>query len=334
MTDTMLAIAIDRPGGPEVLTSVTEQRPWPKEGEVLIEVHAAGVNRPDILQRMGAYPPPADASPLPGLEVAGTVIETGLHASRFNVGDQVVALTNGGGYAEYVTAAEGQVLPLPEGYSMVEGAALPETLFTVQQTLIDKAGLAEGQTVLIHGASGGLGAAAIQLARLKGAIPYATVSSSEKADYAKQMGAKATIDYLTTNFAEEIKTLTDGYGADVVFDIIGGDYLGKNLRALARGGTILQLATLGGADAEISLGILLVKNASLIGSTLRPQSRKAKAEIGRNLEEQVWPALSAGKLKKPAIETFDLENAEDAHRAMDQSDHMGKIVLITAKGRE
>jgi putative PIG3 family NAD(P)H quinone oxidoreductase len=330
----MTAIAIDRPGGPEVLQKVEAVRPWPKEGEVLIEVHAAGVNRPDILQRLGVYRPPSDASSLPGLEVAGIVLETGLHASRYKKGDEVVALTNGGGYSEYVTAPQGQVLSLPKAYSMIEGASLPETFFTIQQTLIDRAGLTRGQTVLVHGAAGGLGATALQFARLHGAIPYATASSPEKADYARAMGAESTIDYLKQDFVEKARELTGGRGVDMVLDIVGGDYLERNLRALARSGTLIQLALLGGADANVDLGLLLHRHLTVFGSTLRPLSGAAKAEVASHLFDQVWPALEDGTLHKPRIETFALEDAAKAHRAMDAPSHMGKIVLVTTKGRE
>jgi len=323
----MTAIEIVSPGPPDVLVPRQVPVPVARAGEVLIKIAAAGVNRPDILQRLGLYPLPKGASPLPGLEVAGTIAEIGTKVSGFSVGDEVIALTNGGGYAEFVSVPAGQVLPLPKSWSMIEGAALPETIFTVQQTLIDRAGLKKGQNVLIHGGAGGIGAAAIQMTRLKGAIPFATVSTKEKAHYATSLGAKAAINYLQEDFAARIKELTAGSGADIIVDIIGGDYLERNLQALAIEGTIIQLAMIAGSDARINLGLLLGKRASLFGSTLRPQRNEIKARIARHLYNEVWPALENGAFKKPRIRTFSLNNAKDAHKAMQAPDHFGKIVL-------
>ncbi len=328
----MMAVEISKPGGPEVLKPAKASIPQPQAGEVLIRVAAAGVNRPDVLQRQGNYPVPPGASPLPGLEVAG-VIETPV-GLRFSKGDKVVALTNGGGYAEFVAVPEGQVLPLPKGYSFAEGAALPETLFTVQQTMMDKAALGTGQTVLIHGGSGGIGGAAIQLAVLAGAKAFATVSSPEKAAYAKKMGASATIDYNKEDFVARLQDLTNGQGANVILDIVGGAYLNRNLQALARGGTLIQLALLAGAKAEVNLGLVLSKHLTVFGSTLRPRSAAEKAVIARHLFEQVWPALEDGRMHKPDLRIFDLTEAAAAHAAIDGPDHLGKIVLVTQFGQQ
>lgn len=325
----MQAITIQTPGGPDVLEYTQVPMPLAQKGEVLIKVAAAGVNRPDILQRMGLYNPPSSASPILGLEVAGTISELGVGATGFELNDPVIALTNGGGYAQYVSVPIGQILPLPNNYTMVEGASLPETLFTVQQTLIERAGLHQSQTLLIHGGGSGIGTTAIQLAKLHGAISFATISSDEKATYAKRMGAAETINYLKEDFVETIHNLTNGKGVDIILDIVGGDYLDRHLLAIAQSGTIIQLGLLGGVKAEINLARLLTKHVTLFGSTLRGQSDKTKAKIAQNLLQTVWPALNSGQMKKPRITTYPLSLAADAHRAMLSPDHYGKIVLIT-----
>ncbi len=303
--------------------------PLAQKGEALIKVAAAGVNRPDILQRMGLYNPPPNASPILGLEVAGTICELGVGVTGFELNAPVIALTNGGGYAQYVSVPIGQILPLPKNYTMIEGASLPETLFTVQQTLIERAALQQNQTILIHGGGSGIGATAIQLAKLHGAISFATISSDEKATYAKHMGANETINYIKEDFVETIHKLTNGKGVDIILDIVGGDYLDRHLLAIAQGGTIIQLGLLGGAKAEINLAQLLTKHVTLFGSTLRNQSDKTKAKIARNLLQTVWPALNSGQMQRPRIITFPLHKAADAHRAMLSPDHYGKIVLVT-----
>lgn len=325
--DQMQAIEIAAPGGPEVLTPIDAPIPQPRSGEVLIAVAAAGVNGPDISQRQGAYPPPADSSPLPGLEVSGIVAAVGEGETRFAPGDEVVALCNGGGYAGYVAVPAGQVLPKPKNWSHIEAATLPETFFTLQQTLVERAGLATGQTVLIHGGSGGIGASAIQLCRLFGATPIATVSSAQKAAYAEAMGAAHTINYKAEDFVERTRALTDGRGADIVIDIIGGDYANRNLKACAYGGHVIQLAIRGGAKAEINLGLVLMNALTLSGSTLRPQTAATKARFAQGLAARIWPAIAAGTIVPPRITTFPLANAADAHRAMEGRDHYGKIVL-------
>ena len=329
--DQMQAIEISEPGGPEVLNPISVPTPLPAPGEVLIAVAAAGVNGPDISQRQGAYPPPADSSPLPGLEVSGVVAALGEGETRFALGDEVVALCNGGGYAAYVAVPAGQVLPKPENWSHIEAATLPETFFTLQQTLVERAGLASGQTVLIHGGSGGIGASAIQLCRLFGATAIATTSSAQKASYAQSMGAAHTIDYTSEDFIERTKTLTEGRGADIVIDIIGGAYANRNLKACAYGGHVIQLAIRGGAKAEVNLGLVLMNALTLSGSTLRPQPAATKARFAQGLETRIWPAIQAGKIVPPRITSFPLKNAADAHRAMEAPDHYGKIVLTVGK---
>lgn len=321
---TMLAIEISTPGGPEVLRPVEIPIPEPKPGEVLIRVAAAGINAPDLGQRRGSYNPPPGASPLPGLEVSGEIVGTG---------EKVVALCNGGGYAEYVAVPQGQVLPLPQGWSLVAGAALPETFFTVQQTLVMRAGLAAGMQVLIHGAAGGIGGAAIQTCRLYGANPIAVVSSAEKAAYARSLGATDIIDHATEDFVARVKDITGGHGVDRVLDMVGGDYLPRNIEASARGGHIVQIASLDASKSPISAGAFVMKWLTLSGSTLRPQDAAAKAAIARSLLAEIWPALADGRIRPPRIRALPLEQASRGHAAMESRDNYGKIVLITAFGR-
>lgn len=325
--DQMQAVEISEPGGPEVLKPTLVAPPRPRPGEVLIAVSAAGVNGPDISQRQGAYPPPADSSPLPGLEVSGIVAALGGDDTGFALGDEVVALCNGGGYSACVAVPAGQVLPKPANWSHIEAATLPETFFTLQQTLVERAGLTAGQTVLIHGGSGGIGASAIQLCRLFGATAIATVSSAKKAEYAHAMGAEHTIDYKSTDFVARTKELTGGRGADIVIDIIGGEYANRNIKACDYGGHVIQLAIRGGAKAEINLGLILMNALTLSGSTLRPQTAATKAHFARGLSTRIWPAIAAGTIVPPRIRTFSLANAADAHRAMEAPEHYGKIVL-------
>jgi putative PIG3 family NAD(P)H quinone oxidoreductase len=295
---------------------------------VLIRIAAAGVNGPDILQRNGLYEPPPDASPLLGLEAAGTVVALGAGADPVLQGAAVVALCNGGGYAEFVAVPAGQVLALPENWSMAEGAALPETFFTIQQTLIGRAGLRPGQTVLIHGGAGGIGGAAIQMARLAGAIPFATVSTPQKAEYALSLGAEAAILYRNEDFVERVRALTGGRGADIVVDVVGGDNTARNLRAVAVSGTIVQLAALAGESGPINPALLVRKQLTWFGSVLRPQSAAAKAGIAEALRRDVWPAIAEGRIVRPRLRSFALEAAADAHRAFEARDHFGKIVLL------
>jgi NADPH:quinone reductase len=328
----MITIEIRTPGGPEVLRRLTLEAPRPGPGDVVIRVAGAGVNAPDLAQRRGRYDPPPGASPILGLEVAGEVAALGRGASRFAVGDKVAALCNGGGYAEYVAVPEGQVLPLPTGVDLLVAAALPETYFTIQQTLVMRAGLAAGMSVLIHGAAGGIGGAAITISRLYGARPIAVVSSAEKAAHAARLGAEAVIDRSREDFVSRIRELTAGRGAERIVDIVGAANFGHNLEAAATEAVILQLATLGGPRAEINAGLIVSKRLSILGSTLRPQPREVKAAIAGSLAQLVWPALGAGRVPLPLIRYFPLEDAAAAHQAMEQREHFGKIVLVTPFG--
>ncbi len=328
----MTAIAISTFGGPEVLKPVTMPVPQPGVGEVLIRVAAAGLNAPDLGQRRGTYNPPPDASLLPGLEVGGEIAALGPDTRGFRIGDPVVALTNGGGYAEYVAVPAAQVLPLPRGWSMLAGAALPETFFTVEQTLVIRAGLAKGMHVLIHGGAGGIGGAAIQLALLRGAMPIAIVSDAAKAAYARSLGAVATIDRTSEDFVARTLSLTGGKGADRIVDIVGGDALDRNIRASARFGHIVIVSTQAGAKAEINASLILMKQLTLSGSTLRPQTRTAKADIATSLRRWVWPALEDGRILQPRIRALPLVEAARAHVELERSDNYGKLILVTPWG--
>jgi putative PIG3 family NAD(P)H quinone oxidoreductase len=325
-------VDVPQPGGPEVLRLARRPLPAPGRGEVLIRVAAAGVNAPDLQQRRGRYDPPPGASPILGLEVGGEIAALGDGARRFAPGQPVVALTNGGGYAEYVAVPEGQVLPVPEGWSGADAAALPETFFTIEQTLVMRAGLSAGMHVLVHGGAGGIGGAAISIARLQGARPIAVVSSPEKAAYARALGAVATIDRRHEDLVSRTRELTDGRGAERIVDIVGSETMAHNLEAAAVEGIILQLATLAGGRAEINAGLIVGKRLAILGSTLRPQPTEVKAAIAENLEREVWPALADGRIGPPRIRYFPLAEAVAAHRAMEQPDHFGKIVLLTPFG--
>jgi NADPH2:quinone reductase len=333
MTPTdMQAIAITRPGDPGVL--VTRTCPVPACGakDILIRVAAAGVNGPDLAQRRGHYDPPPDASPLLGLEVAGEIVALGPEVSGWQVGDRVMALTNGGGYAEYAAVPSGQVLPIPEGWTLTDAAALPETWFTITQTLVMRAGLEPGMWVLVHGAAGGIGGAAIQIATILGARAIGVVSSDAKADYARRLGAAATIDHTSEDVVARALSLTDGKGVDRVVDIIGGPMAERNIAASARSGHIVQVSTLDGASANLSLRTIMAKQLTLSGSTLRPQTSATKAAIADRIRADLLPALSRPGFVRPAVTSFPLAQAADAHRAMETRGHVGKFVLITAFG--
>lgn len=334
LPEEMTAIAITAPGGPEVLQPIALPLPRLTPGEVLIRVAAAGVNAPDLSQRRGQYDPPTGASALPGLEVSGLIAAVGAEVEGYHVGQPVVALCNGGGYAEYVAVPAGQVLPLPAGCSLVDGAALPETYFTVQQTLVMRAGLEPGMDVLIHGAAGGIGGAAIQIARLYGARPIAVVSTSEKARYAESLGAAAVIEHGREDFVARTLELTGGKGADRVVDMVGGDHLPRNIEAAARGGHIVLLAAMSGAPSSISAGKLVFKWLTVSGSTLRPQPAAMKAAIAKSLLRTVWPGFADGRIRLPRIRRLMLAEAAAAHAEMEQRVHYGKIVLVTAYGRD
>jgi putative PIG3 family NAD(P)H quinone oxidoreductase len=330
MTDSpdMLAIIATAHGGPNVLEPRRVPRPIPRPGEVLIRVAAAGVNAPDLAQRRGDYPPPPDASPLLGLEVAGEVVEA---AGDWRVGDRVVALCNGGGYAEYVAVPAGQVLPIPPGWSDAEAAALPECWFTITQTLVMRAGLEADMNVLITGAAGGIGGAAIQISRILGANPIALVSSPEKAAYAIGLGASAAILHTSEDVLARIRDLTDGHGVDRVVDMIGGDATRLNVEALARFGHLVLISTLADRNAALPLNRMVGNQLTVSGSTLRPQSAATKAAIAAHLLQHIWPALADDAQPRPKCTLFALEDAAAAHRAMEQRTHYGKIVLRTAR---
>jgi NADPH2:quinone reductase len=323
----MKCIEISKPGGPEVLVPAERPAPAPKADEILIKVAAAGVNRPDVLQRMGRYPVPPGASDLPGLEVAGEVTALGSSAKAFKVGDQVCALVSGGGYAEYCTAPEAQVLPIPKGLSALEAASLPETFFTVWSNVYDRGRLAPGETLLVQGGSSGIGVTAIQMAVAMGNRVFATAGSDEKCAACVKLGAEKAINYRTQDFAEEVKAATGGKGVDVILDMVAGDYVPKELKCLADDGRLVFIALLGGAKGEINFGEVLMRRLSITGSTLRPRPVAFKAAIARNLREKIWPLIEAGNIKPVIYKTFPLAQASEAHRLMESSQHIGKIVL-------
>jgi putative PIG3 family NAD(P)H quinone oxidoreductase len=328
--DTMQAVAIARPGGPEVLIPETRPVPRPAEGDILLKVAAAGVNRPDVLQRSGSYPPPKGASDLPGLEVAGVVAALGAEAGRYKVGDAVCALTPGGGYAEYVVAPAVQALPVPTGLDLVRAAAIPETFFTVWHNVFQRGGLAEGETLLVHGGSSGIGTTAIMLAKAFGATVIVTAGSAEKCAACQRLGADVAIDYRTQDWVTVAREATGGRGVDVVLDMVGGDYVTKNLDVLALDGRLVQIAFLQGSRLDIDWLRLMTKRLTYTGSTLRPQSVAAKAQIARALEERVWPMLGAGRCLPLVHASFPLAEAAAAHALMESSVHIGKIVLTVA----
>ncbi len=323
----MTAIEITEPGGPEVLRPTRRAVPEPCLGEVLIEVTAAGVNRPDTMQRQGAYPPPPGASDLPGLEVSGHVAACGPGAHRFEAGEAVCALTHGGGYAEYCVAPETQALPVPEGLSVVEAAGLPETCFTVWTNAFERARLRAGERLLVHGGSSGIGTTAIQIASALGVRVFATAGSAEKCAACEGLGAERAIDYRNEDFVTVVKEITGGEGVDVVLDMVGGGYVQRNLAALRPEGRLAQIAFLESSKCQLDLSTLMRKRLTIVGSTLRPQSVESKARIAAALEETVWPLIEAG-LVRPVIDTrLPLEQAAAAHARMEAGQHIGKILL-------
>ncbi len=325
---TMTAIEITEPGGPEVLRPGTRPMPMPGAGEVLIKVAAAGINRPDVMQRQGAYPPPPGASDIPGLEVAGTVAAVGLGVNHTKLGDAVCALVTGGGYATYCVAPEPQCLPVPQGLSMAEAAALPETFFTVWTNLFERGRLQPGETVLIHGGTSGIGTTAIQLAKALGALQiFATAGSRDKCHACESLGATRGIDYQHEDFVKLVKDATGGRGVDVILDMVGGDYIQRNINALAVEGRIVSIAFLHGSQAEINLMPLMLKRGTLTGSTLRARSVEQKGAIAAPLLRVVWPLIEQGKVKPQIYRSFPLAEAAEAHRLMESSAHIGKIVL-------
>lgn len=323
----MRAIEITQPGKPEVLRLCERPTPVLKPGEVLIKVHAAGINRPDVLQRLGHYPVPPGASDLPGLEVAGEIVGGDPGAGGFAMGDMVCALVQGGGYAEYCAAPVEQCLPLPQGMSPLEAASLPETFFTVWSNVFDRARLSEGETLLVQGGTSGIGVTAIQLAAALGHRVFATAGSSEKCRACEALGAERGIDYRTEDFPAVVKELTDGRGVDVILDMVAGDYIAREINCLADDGRVVVIALLGGSKATVDMGQVLRRRLTITGSTLRPRPVAFKAAIARQLREKVWPLFAQGKIKPVIHCSFPLEQAAAAHALMESGAHIGKIVL-------
>jgi NADPH2:quinone reductase len=323
----MRAVEIKSPGGPEQLVPTKRPVPAPKAGEVLIRVEAAGVNRPDVVQRMGQYPAPPGASDLPGLEVAGKVVATG-GTSAFNVGDSVCALLPGGGYAEYATADQGSCLPIPQGLSAEETCAIPETFFTVWHNVFQRGQLKPGEMLLIHGGSSGIGTTAIQIAKALGSKVIATAGSDEKCDACKTLGADIAINYRTQDFVEIVRALPEK-GVDVILDMVGGDYFGRNLKSLKVDGRMVSIAFLKGAKTEADLSAIMLKRLTITGSTLRNRDLAFKAALAREVKAHVWPLLAARKVKPLIHQAFALEEAAKAHALMESSAHIGKIILKT-----
>ncbi|HVI62010.1 MAG TPA: NAD(P)H-quinone oxidoreductase [Bradyrhizobium sp.] len=324
----MTVIGISKPGGPEVLVPETRAVPRPGPDEILIKVLAAGVNRPDVSQRQGHYPPPPGASDLPGLEVAGEVVAVGSNAKKHKPGDKVMSLVAGGGYAQYCIAQDAQAMAVPPSLSIAEAGAIPETLMTVWHNVFERGALKAGETLLIHGGSSGIGTMAIQLAKAFGAKVIVTVGSKEKADACLKLGADRAINYKTEDFVAEVKAATSGAGANVILDMVGGDYIERNYAAAAVDGRVVQIAFLGGPKATVNFTGLMVKRLTHTGSTLRPRSNADKAAMVAAIEAKVMPLLREGRIKPLMDSSFPLEKAADAHRRMEASEHIGKIVLL------
>jgi NADPH:quinone reductase len=323
----MTVIGISKPGGPEVLLPEIRAVPAPGPGEILVKVHAAGVNRPDVSQRSGSYPPPPGASDLPGLEISGEVVALGSDVRKHKLGDKVMSLVAGGGYAQYCIAQDTQAMTVPPALSMLEAGATPETLMTVWHNVFERGALRPGETLLIHGGSSGIGTMATQLAKAFGSKVIVTVGSKEKADACVKLGADRAINYKTEDFVAEVKVATEGAGANVILDMVGGDYIERNYDAAAIDGRIVQIAFLGGPKATVNFVKLMVKRLHHTGSTLRPRSNADKAAMVAAIEAKVMPLLRDGRVKPLMDSTFPLEKAADAHRRMETSEHVGKIVL-------
>jgi NADPH2:quinone reductase len=334
LPDAMTVIEIANPGGPEVLRPVTRPIPHPSAAEVLIKVQAAGVNRPDVMQRLGKYPPPPGASDIPGLEVAGTVAalpeESSYSPGRWRIGDRVCALVAGGGYAEYCVAPAAQCLPIPAAVETVAAAAIPETFFTVWANVFQLGALQPGERILVHGGTSGIGTTAIQLAHTFGATVLTTAGSDAKCAACVDLGADVAINYRTHDFVDSVKEATAGAGVNLVLDIIGGDYVGRNLRCLAMHGRLVQIGLIGGARAEIDLSAVLRRRLTITGSTLRPRTLEEKAALAREVEKHVWPWLESGAVAPVIDRTFPLVAAADAHARMESGVHIGKLVLVVA----
>ena len=330
LPETMRQVRFTGSGGPEVITLESAPLPKPAAGQVLIAVVAAGVNRPDVAQRAGVYPPPPGATEIPGLEVAGRVVGLGEGVTGLSLGDEVCALVISGGYAEYAVAEAALCLKRPKAFSLVDAAGLPETFFTVYSNVIQRGHLARGERFLVHGGSSGIGATAIQMAKLFGATVFATAGSAEKCRFCEHLGADAAIDYKQADFAEEVKRLTDGRGVDVILDMIGASYLARNIKSLALDGRLVMIALMGGYKVDgLNITPIMRNRLTFTGSTLRPRSRADKAAIAEGLRKDVWPELDAGRIRSVTHTTFPLEEAGKAHALMETSAHLGKILLTT-----
>lgn len=325
----MQAIIITQPGAPEVLQVAERPIPVCAAGEVLVKVAAAGINRPDVAQRKGNYPPPANApQDIPGLEIAGTITQVGANVTRWQIGDSVCALVTGGGYAEYCNVPEEQCLPIPKNLTFTEAASLPETFFTVWSNVFDRGQLKPGETLLVHGGSGGIGITAIQMAAAMGGTVYTTAGTNEKCRFCETLGATKAINYKTENFANMLKQFTDGKGADVILDSLGGDYMAPNLQSLADDGRLVLINTVKGKDVQADLSLVMRKRLTITGSTLRARDVAFKSAIARQLEKNIWPLLASQKIKPVIYRVFPFAQAADAHKLMESSEHMGKIVLV------
>src|SRR5262245_2044976 len=325
----MIAIEISMPGEPNVLTPVERPSPAPAAGEVLIKVAAAGVNRPDVMQRLGKYPPPPGASDIPGLEVAGTISAVGQDVREFRVGDAVCALVSGGGYAEYCVAPVPQCLPVPKGLDLAPAAAIPETFFTVWTNVFDRGRLKAGESILIHGGACGLGTTAIQHAHARGARVLATAGSAEKRQACERLGAERAFNYRESDFVDAVRSATGGRGVDVVLDMVGAEYFARNIDTLAMDGRLVEIATLRGARAELNIQTIMQRRLTITGSTLRARSVAEKGLVAAAVREHVWPLLESGAVKPFICATFPLREAASAHRMIESSAHIGKIVLVT-----
>jgi len=324
LSHTMRAVEISEPGGPEVLRPVTKPVPVPGHGQIILRVAYAGVNRPDALQRAGLYAPPPSASPLPGLEASGTVVEIGPGVTRWKIGDKVTALLPGGGYAEYVATQESHALPIPEGMSLRDAACLPETCFTVWSNVVMRGGLKAGERFLVHGGSSGIGTTAIQIAKALGARVFTTAGSDDKCRACEELGADKALNYRTGDY---VSMMLDEGGAQLILDMVGGPYLPRNIKALATEGRLVQIAFLQGAKVELNFSEVMMRRLTITGSTLRPQSDLSKARIAAEVEAHVWPMIAAGKFRPVIDSEFALEEAAQAHARMESSGHVGKIVL-------
>jgi NADPH2:quinone reductase len=323
----MRAVEITQPGGPEVLKPADRPQPKPQPREILVKVAAAGVNRPDVLQRMGHYPVPPGTSDIPGLEIAGDVVETGSSARQFKKGDKVCALVAGGGYAEYCVVPDAQALPIPKGLTPVQAASLPETFFTVWSNVYDRGKLAPGETLLVQGGSSGIGVTAIQMAAATGNRVFATAGSDEKCAACVRLGAERAVNYRTQDFEKEILAATGGKGVNVILDMVGGDYVPRELKCLADDGRLVFIAYLRGPKTEMNIDAVMRRRLTITGSTLRPRPVEFKGAIARALREKIWPLIESGRIKPEIYKTFPLEQAAEAHRLMESSQHIGKIVL-------